>query len=197
MTLKNQLFSSLFIVFFCSVGGYFYGLRAANEAHEAQQSKAMAAVEQTLRTYYEQQLATANNSVATLRQEKSALAKAASELEKRIAHVSRPDCPITRGFVGLYNRAIGADLPPSDHATGADRAASTAVTPASSAPQQKQDTTVSDVNQQDILRHVVNYGQRCQSLEAQLIQLIEYEETVYESRRPTGASHPEHTGRDR
>ena len=177
--IKNLIFAALFSCFLCSVGGYFYGYSTANEAHEAQQSKAIAVAEQALRLHYEQQLTTANNSVAQLRQQKAALAKRASELEKEIAHVSRPDCVINNGFVGLYNRAIGADLPTDSIATGADRTPSTAQTTDSS----KYDTTVSDVNQQDILRHVIEYGERCQAVETQLIQLIEYEERINESRR--------------
>ncbi|WP_156905138.1 hypothetical protein [Neptunomonas japonica] len=156
-----------------------YGYSTANEAHEAQQSKAIAAVEQTLRKHYQQQLTTANESVAQLRQQKAALAKTATELERRIAHVSRPDCVINNGFVGLYNRAIGADLPTDSIAPGADRTPSATQTADSS----KYDTTVSDVNQQDILRHVIEYGERCQAVETQLIQLIEFEEKMNESRR--------------
>lgn len=187
MTLKNQLFSILFIAFLCSVGGYFYGYSTANEAHEAQQSKAIAAVEQTLRTHYEHQLVTANNSVTQLRQQKAALVKTAAELKKEIAHVSRPDCVISHGFVGLYNRAIGADLPANDLPTGADREASStdATDPSITVPAEL-NATVSDVSQQDILRHVIEYGERCQAVETQLIQLIEFEEKVNESRRATG-----------
>ncbi|WP_293266760.1 demethoxyubiquinone hydroxylase family protein [Neptunomonas sp.] len=184
---KNLIFAALFSCFLCSVGGYFYGYSTANEAHEAQQSKAIAAVEQTLRKHYQQQLTTANESVAQLRQQKATLAKTANELEKRIAHVSRPDCSITRGFVGLYNRAIGADLPTDDLPTGADReASSTDAADPSIAASAELNATVSDVNQQDILRHVIDYGGRCQQIETQLIQLIEYEEKVNESRRATG-----------
>jgi hypothetical protein len=72
VTLKNQLFSILFIAFLCSVGGYFYGYSTANEAHEAQQSKAIAAAEQTLRTHYEHQLVTANDSVIQFSAKKTA-----------------------------------------------------------------------------------------------------------------------------
>lgn len=191
--IRNLIFAALFSCFLCSVGGYFYGYSTAKEAHEAQQSKAIAAAEQTLRRHYEQQLTTANNSVTTLRQQKATLAKTASELEKRIAHVSRPDCSISTGFVGLYNRAIGADLPADNATARTDRAPSTATAP----DPHEADTAVSDVNQQDILRHVVDYGGRCQAIEAQLIQLIEFEEKINESRRTTGASNPEHTSRDR
>lgn len=180
--IRTLIFAALFSCFICSVGGYFYGYSTAKEAHETQQSKAIAAAEQTLRKVYEQQLATANNSVTTLRQQKATLAKTANELEKRIAHVSRPDCPVTRGFVGLYNRAIGADLPADNATARTDRAPSTTQT----ADPSKHDTTISDVNQQDILRHVVDYGGRCQAIEAQLNQLIEFEEKINESRRATG-----------
>ncbi len=195
--IKNLIFAALFSCFLCSVGGYWYGYSTAKEAHEAQQSKAIAAAEQTLRRHYEQQLATANESVTTLRQQKATLAKTASVLEKRIAHVSRPDCVISTGFVGLYNRAIGADLPADSATTGTDRAPGTSVSlNAHATDPSKLDTTISDVNQQDILRHVVDYGGRCQAIEAQLIQLIEFEEKINESRRTTGASNPVHTGSD-
>ncbi len=165
----ERLLGVLFIAFFCSVGGYLYGQRTANEAHEAQQSKAIAAAEQTLRHRFEQQLDSANKSVIALRQQKAALNKTASELNKRVAHASRSDCVISPEFVGVYNRAIGADLSAADSATGADGAA-TATHTASA----KQSTPVGAVNQQDLLRHAVNYGGQCQAIAAQLNQLIDY-----------------------
>ena len=183
MALKDLVFAALVACFFCSVGGYLYGQHVANEAHEAQQAKAVAAAEQTLRREYEHQLASANQSVALLRQQKAALTQTTTELERRIAHVSRPDCAISRGFVRLYNDAIGANVPPDHPATGADRTASRT----SAAETQNPDTILSDVNQQDVLRHVVDYGGRCQAIEAQLNGLINYIESINESRTKVGA----------
>lgn len=170
MALKNIVFGLLVTAFFCFVRGYGYGQHNANEAHEALRAESIAATEQSLRHEFERQLSQANQSVSALRTQKAALAKTISELEKRIAHVSRPDCPITTGFVSVYNRAIGAGVPTTDAAAGADRAPSATQAAHSSG----HDTALSDVNQQDILRHVVDYGGQCQAIAAQLNQLIDY-----------------------
>lgn len=177
--LKQALTPLLFTAFLCSGGGYLYGRHVANEAHEAQQAKAVATAEQTLRKHFAEQLTQADTSVKQLRQQKAHLSAKAKKLEQEIAHAARTDCVFSAGFVGVYNRAIGAaDMPATGATTGTDRAA-TATQPSHPNPS----TPVGAVNQQDLLRHVVDYGGQCQALAAQLNALIDYLEQNDESRR--------------
>lgn len=187
--LASRLHSILFVLvllLICSAGGYLYGLSSAKEAREVQQSKAVAAAEQILRKEYEKQIAQSHKSVTSLRQQKARLAQTVTQLEREIDRVSNNDCAVSRGFVRVFNRAIGADLPAGDSATRVDRKTSTAHAADPSGSSATDGNERSDINQSDILYNVAHNGSRCQAIEAQLNGLIDYLEQVNESRTKAG-----------
>lgn len=116
-------------------------------------------------------------SVALL-EEQQAHAATAQQLKKEIDRVTSqyrakpgaplqpaPRCVYTNGFVGLYNRAIGADAVSSDQSSsGTDAASDTS------------ETVDSGVSQQDLLAHAIDNGERCRNITSQLSRLIDYTE---------------------
>ena len=115
---------------------------------------------------------------AALFDEQQAHVDTAQQLKKEIDRVTSqyrakpgaplqpaPRCVFTNGFVGVYNRAIGATSVSADQsASGADAASDTA------------EAVDSGVSQQDLLAHAVDNGRRCQDLASQLNRLIDYTE---------------------
>ena len=143
--------------------------QAAANRCQSDQATALALQERTLREQYQAQINQANAAVATLRVDKQQISQRAAQLEKHIDDVTQryqphpgaapqplPACVFTGGFVGLYNRAIGAPVPAAGAAAGADRTPRAAATANALLP--------SGVQQPDILRHISGYGSRCQAI---------------------------------
>lgn len=171
------------------VGGYGLGLYRGHQAEATAQKVArqQALLEQQarLQTEYQQRVDQANAAVTALRAENAQISQRETALQEQIRHVTTqyrrtphapveplPGCVFTRGFVRVYNRAIGADSVP---ATGVAAAADGEARATSTAD------TLSDINRTDILNNVVANGSRCQRIENQLNTLIDYLNTLQET----------------
>ncbi|MGV2287287.1 hypothetical protein AAHK20_01115 [Trinickia sp. YCB016] len=154
--------------------GYYAGYRhasaqgaAALARQEAAQALAARERERALNDY-------AASLAAQLLEARRRHASEAQDLKRRIDHVTdsyrpAPDAPLhplpacvfTAGFVGVYNAAIDAGpLPEADAAAVADGAPGAA------------ETLDSGVRQRDVLAHLIDYGQRCRGIEAQLNRVL-------------------------
>jgi multidrug efflux pump subunit AcrA (membrane-fusion protein) len=138
----------------------------------------------------QKQLKDADDAVATLRQQKAATDKQLKQLQGEIKYVTStwippgkavpeplPHCVYTNGFVRVYNQAItlsSPNLPAIAYPSGVAGTAET--TPAIDPSLQP-----SNVRQSDILQHVTQYGARCNDIESQLNQLLDY----LEKQQPT------------
>lgn len=159
--------------------------RATGECTAAHTKALLAAKEQELANV-QKLLALSDQTVQQLRQDKAETARLADELQKEIDYVTEhwtppgktssepaPACMFTRGFVRVYNSAIGAtssstaDMPATLRATGAVAAASDTQAPDPS-------LQPSAVQRADILQHITGYGQQCQDTSNQLNRLIDY-----------------------
>lgn len=80
-----------------------------------------------------------------------------------------PACVFTRGWVRLYDRATGAELPAAD----ADSAGA-AASPARADAAEQLD---SGINQSGLLAHHIDYAEQCRNTAAQLDRLIDLLET--------------------
>lgn len=172
---------------------YLNGYADAKADSAQATSRALEAQYQQLNAEFNRQLGQANKAVTALRQANQAIAKREQQLRQEINHVTThyrdtpaarpeplPECIFTTGFVGLYNQAISpakpgaAAVPAATPAAGANRAASTTAPVAATAdPLQP-----SNIGQRDILQHITEYGSRCQQIETQLIQLLDYLEKI-------------------
>lgn len=111
-----------------------------------------------------------------LLQERAQHATEVDQLKRRIPRVTSqyrpapgaplqpvPQCVFTRGFVGVYNAAIGAaPVPATDASAGAADAADPA------------EALDSGVQQADVLEHVTDYGRRSRDIEAQLNRVLDW-----------------------
>ncbi|MDZ7870767.1 MAG: hypothetical protein U5L02_16475 [Rheinheimera sp.] len=138
----------------------------------------------------QKQLKDADDAVANLRQQKSATDKQLKQLQGEIKNVTStwippgkaqpeplPHCVYTNGFVRVYNQSIApsaANVPATAYPGTVAGAAETAT---------DADTSLhpSNIQQSDILQHVTQYGARCNDLESQLNQLLDY----LEKQQPT------------
>jgi uncharacterized coiled-coil protein SlyX len=138
----------------------------------------------------QKQLKDADDAVATLRQKKAATDQQLKLLQGEIKNVTStwippgkaqpeplPHCVYTNGFVRVYNQSIApsaANVPAATYPGGVAGAAETATAA---------DTSLhpSNIQQSDILQHVTQYGARCNDLESQLNQLLDY----LEKQQPT------------
>jgi hypothetical protein len=166
--IKDTVVMPLMFAALCSVAGYLYGEHREREAQEALRAESVAVAEQTLHAEYKARIAESHTAVVALRKDKQRLEKLNATLEQEIEHVARPDCAFSHGFKRVYNRAIGVGVSASDSATRADREAATGQAAGPS------DDDISDITQADVLHHINDYGSRCQAIEAQLNQLIDY-----------------------
>lgn len=144
------------------------------EDHATAMARAQAAAWETERAL----TARAQLAEAALAQQRAAHAREATHLKQEITRVTtqyrtaldaalsdRPGDVFTVGFVRLYNAALGA---------GGDRALPEAgLAGGAAAPPAPAEALDSGVRQRDILGHIVEYGQRCRGLEAQLNALID------------------------
>lgn len=146
----------------------------------------LASTQQALATK-ESQLKTADLAVAELRQQKQQTEDEVIRLQGEIKYVTStwlppgkkapeplPHCVYTHGFVRVYNNSISpgagnstAGVPATVSATGTEGAAETATTADPS-------LQASHIRQADILQHITRYGSRCQNIETQLNQLLDY-----------------------
>ena len=168
---------------------YFAGYAEAQADTADTWAKALQVQQQQREAEFTRQLNVANSAVTALRQANRHIAAREQQLRQEINDVTThyrqspaatpeplPECIFTTGFVGLYNSAISpssaatATVPTADPAARANRAASTTATAANPTdPLQP-----SNIGQRDILQHITQYGGRCQSIEAQLNQLLDY-----------------------
>lgn len=172
---------------------YLNGYADAKADSAQATSRALEAQYQQLNAEFNRQLGQANKAVTALRQANQAIAKREQQLRQEINHVTThyrdtpaarpeplPECIFTTGFVGLYNHAISpakpgtAAVPAATPAAGANRAPSTAAVAAASIDPLKP----SAITQRDILAHITAYGSRCQAIEGQLNQLLDYLEHI-------------------
>lgn len=172
---------------------YFAGYAEAQADTADTWAKALQVQQQQREAEFTRQLNAANSAVTALRQANRHIAAREQQLRQEINDVTThyrqspaatpeplPECIFTTGFVGLYNSAISpgsADttaLPTADPAARANRAASTTAPVATPVdPLQP-----SNIGQRDILQHITQYGGRCQQIETQLIQLLDYLEKI-------------------
>lgn len=156
-------------------------------------TKAVQVQQQQLQAEFKRQLTNANNAVTALRAANRDIAQRELLLRQEIDYVTThyrqspaaqpeplPACIFTNGFVGVYNRAISpggaasAAMPAADTAAGTNTAASASATAATT----EDALRPSNIRQRDILHHIAEYGSRCQSIEAQLNQLLDYLESI-------------------
>ncbi|GAB2927558.1 hypothetical protein [Rheinheimera gaetbuli] len=168
---------------------YDAGYSAAEAKHATAVSTALAEQQRTLQAEFKRQLTNANNAVNALRAANRDIAQREQLLLQEIDYVTThyrpspaaeleplPACIFTHGFVSVYNGAISpggataAAMPAADTATRADTTASAATATDALQP--------SGIEQRDILHHIAGYGSRCQSIEAQLNQLLDYLESI-------------------
>lgn len=172
---------------------YHAGYSAAEAEHAKALNAALLLQKKQLEAEFTRQLNAANSAVTALRQANRDIAAREQQLRQEINNVTThyrqspaatpvplPECIFTTGFVGLYNSAIspgsatGATVPAADPAARANRAASTTAPVATPAdPLQP-----SNIGQRDILQHITEYGSRCQFIEAQLNQLLDYLDNI-------------------
>lgn len=145
---------------------------------QAQQARQQAAAIEQVRQREQTFVRRGEQLSVALLEEQQAHAATAQQLNKEIDRVTSqyraksgaplqpvPHCVYTNGFVGLYNRAIGADaVSPDQSASGADAATGTS------------ETIDSGVSQQDLLAHAIDNGERCRNITSQLNRLIDYTE---------------------
>jgi len=144
-----------------------------------------------------QQLQAADLAVTELLQQQAQTTATIARLQGEIEHVTStwlppgktapeplPHCVFTNGFVRVYNDSIS---PGAGHSTASVSAAVPAA-PAQGTPQAATavDTSLraSDIEQADILQHITQYGGRCQDIETQLNQLLDY----LEKQQPQGTA---------
>lgn len=167
--------------------GWRLGQQSAQAEGEArlarlQRDHAAWQLEQQQRTRTrEHQLATrAAELDAQLRDSQDRHARQSRVLQQRIDDVTRhyrpapdappvplPRCVFTRGFVSVYNAAIGAAPVPADPAASGPAA--------TTGPAAELDAGVSPA---DLLAHVTDYGQRCQDIENRLNRLIDWQQAL-------------------
>lgn len=118
----------------------------------------------------------ANELAGALFTEKAQHALAANNLKRSIADVTTqyrtasdaplqplPRCVFTRGFVSVWNTALGATgVPASDPAAGTDASSGTAA------------TVDAGIRQDDILANHIDNGQRCRDVESQLNRVLDW-----------------------
>lgn len=164
-------------------GGFFLGHRSAQAKGEAaladlKRDHALQLAEAAGQALYKERerTATANLLGFQLLQERALHAEETDQLKRRIARVTSqyrpapdaplqpaPQCVFTRGFVGVYNSAIGAaPVSATDPAAGAADAADPA------------EALDSGVQQADVLEHVTDYGQRCRDIESHLNRVLDW-----------------------
>lgn len=172
---------------------YLNGYADAKADSAQATSRALEAQYQQLNAEFNRQLGQANKAVTALRQANQAIAKREQQLRQEINHVTThyrdtpaarpeplPECIFTTGFVGLYNQAISpakpgaAAVPATAPAAGANRTPGTAPAAAAGVDPLKP----SAITQRDILAHITAYGSRCQTIETQLNQLLDYLEHI-------------------
>lgn len=147
------------------------------EQREAQEHRARLGAEQAAKALQaEQQRADAL--AARLAEQQRQHRTTRDQLQKEVTRVSTlyrkaldaapepvPACVFTRGWVRLYDRAIGAELP----AAPADPAGA-AAPPAEVAAAEQLD---SGVSQAGLLAHHIDYAEQCRNTSAQLERLID------------------------
>lgn len=152
-------------------------------------AKAIKEQQEQLQTEFKRQLTNANNAVITLRNANREISQREQLLQQEIDYVTTlyresaaakleplPRCVFTAGFVSVYNGAISPNsaadttLPAADITAGINRAPSAATVADALQP--------SNISQRDILHHITGYGSRCQSIEQQLNQLLDYLENI-------------------
>jgi septation ring formation regulator EzrA len=135
----------------------------------------------------QKQLTTANTTVAQLQEQKKATEERNQALKEEIKYVTQnwiapgkaapqplPACVFTDGFVRVYNQSITANssavgVSAAAYSPGIQSQAETAATIKASS-----DLQPSNLERADILQHITSYGARCQDIESQLNQLLDY-----------------------
>ena len=135
----------------------------------------------------QRQLTAANTTVAQLQEQKNATELRNRALNEEIKYVTQnwnapgktapqplPACVFTDGFVRVYNQYITANssvagVSTATYSTGTQSPAAAAATVKASS-----DLQPSKLERADILQHMTSYGARCQDIESQLNQLLDY-----------------------
>jgi len=135
----------------------------------------------------QKQLTAANTTVAKLQEQKQATELRKQALKEEVQYVTQnwiapgktapqplPACVFTDGFVRVYNQSITANsiaagVPAAAYSPGTQSQAGTAATVKASS-----DLQLSNLERADILQHITSYGARCQDIESQLNQLLDY-----------------------
>lgn len=168
---------------------YLRGYAEAKADSAVVWTKAVQKQQQQLQAEFKRQLDTANSAVTALRAANRDIAQREVLLRQEIDYVTthyrqRPDaepeplpaCIFTHGFVSVYNGAISPGGATTDTVPAADPATRTDTT--ASAARASETLQPSDISQRDILHHITGYGSRCQAIEQQLNQLLDYLESI-------------------
>lgn len=176
---------------------YLAGVANANAANAQAVVTALKKQQLQLQAEFNRQLKHANTAVTALQAANRDIAAREKHLLQEIDYVTThyrknaaaqpkplPACIFTNGFVGVYNGAIAPDstainVPTNTVATRANTAPSTsAVTESATAEASAAPLQPSAIGQRDILQHITQYGSRCQAIEAQLNQLLDYLQSI-------------------
>lgn len=166
------------------------GSDAAQTQCAADTSAALLKAAQQALATQTQQLQAADLAVMELRKQQSASTATIKRLQGEITHVTStwlppgktapeplPHCVFTNGFVRVYNDSISsATSQSSPNVSATVRAASAEGAAKTSTAASTTDSSLraSDIRQTDILQHITQYGSRCQDIETQLNQLLDY-----------------------
>ncbi|WP_051219730.1 hypothetical protein [Rheinheimera baltica] len=170
---------------------YDAGYSAAEAKQATAVNTALAEQQRTLRAEFTRQLTNANNAVTALRAVNRDIAQRELLLRQEIDYVTThyrqspaatpeplPACIFTHGFVSVYNGAISPGGAASAAMPAADTAAGTDTTASAATAIEADKLQPSNIQQRDILHHIAGYGSRCQAIEAQLNQLLDYLESI-------------------
>ncbi|WP_459199063.1 hypothetical protein ACQVRX_11300 [Ralstonia pseudosolanacearum] len=168
--------------------GYQFGHRAAKQASDLELATYRGGLAQTTANNlaaslqkFGQRVAFGNLLTSQLVDQERQHAQTAATLHATVPHVTttqpRPaddaPCVFTRGWLRVYNAAIGASAAVPDATQGASLPAEASDASATAAGD---DATCANVSPADVLNHVIDYGQRTKDLGAQLNHLIDFED---------------------
>lgn len=167
--------------------GYQFGVRAAKQAGDLELATYQRGLAQTtadnLATslqHFGQRVAFGSLLTGQLVDQERKHALTAANLHATVPHVTIPQsppadapCVFTRGWLRVYNAAIGANAAVPDAPQGAGLSAEA---PDATATAAGEDVACANLTPADVLNHVIDYGQRAKDLGAQIDRLADFED---------------------
>lgn len=167
--------------------GYQFGVRAAKQAGDLELATYQRGLAQTtadnLATslqHFGQRVAFGSLLTGQLVDQERKHALTAANLHATVPHVTTPQslpadapCVFTRGWLRVYNAAIGANAAVPDAPQGAGLSAEA---PDATATAAGEDVACANLTPADVLNHVIDYGQRAKDLGAQIDRLADFED---------------------